>query len=59
MQKLRQESGIRFYDDDFDAWVLDKWGIKLLHEHKEYTSMYTGVELPDEIYTVLLIKYQT
>lgn len=58
LQKLREESGIRFYDDSFDAWMLDAWGIKMLHENKEYTGMYTGAELPDEIYTVLLIKYQ-
>ena len=58
LRALKVESGIPLYDDSFEKWALDVWGIRFLHESTEYPGHLTGVELDDATYTMLLLKFQ-
>ena len=57
LRKLKDESGYPLYDDTFEAWALKEWSIKFLHESTMYPDHLTGLEMPDEIYTALILKY--
>jgi len=59
LRLLKEESGLQLYDDSFEQWVLDVWGIKFLHESSMYPSHLTGIELDDSTLTMLLLKYPT
>lgn len=57
IRMLKEESGLPKYDDEFDAWLLDRWGIRILYEHKEVPLMITGMEIDDHMSLLLQLKY--
>lgn len=58
LRLLKDESGLPLYDDRFEQWVFDEWGIVFLHGNPVYPGHLTGVELDDATYTLLLLKYE-
>ena len=57
LRQLKNESGCALYNEEFEQWALREWKIKFLHENEMYPDHLTGLEMPDEVFTVLALKY--
>ena len=55
---LRNDSGFIFFDDDFYNYVKGEHGIDAMFSEK-YTMVrhLEYIDLPDEVFTMLLLKY--
>ena len=58
LTELRIESGCTLYDDQFEKWVNSNRGITFLHENSEYPAHLTGLEMDDQTFIMLLLKYR-
>ena len=57
IRELRKDSGVQLYNDEYEQWLYDTWGIKVLHEVGEFPAIISGIEFSEEVLTALLIKY--
>jgi hypothetical protein len=57
LRYLKGDSGCALYDDSFEHWAKETWGITFLHGNQLYPDHLTGLEMEDSTYTMLLLKY--
>lgn len=57
LRELKIESDHGYYDFDFEQWCAKEWGIVWLHENASFPSHLTGLEMSDETYTMLILKF--
>ncbi len=56
LMKLRELSPSNKFDEAFDTWVLETYGIRMRYEMPGRPSVITSIELSDEDYVMLLLK---
>ena len=53
-RKLKEDCGS---SAQFETWAKDEWGITLLRESPEYPQHITGLDIPEENITMLLLRF--
>lgn len=56
LMDLKNKSPYPTFTDDFEEWVFDNYGLRILHNSSMFPSHITGVEIEEENYTVLLLS---
>jgi hypothetical protein len=56
LMKLRELSPNNKFDEAFDVWVLDTYGIRMRYDMADRPLVMTGIEISDEDYTMLLLR---
>lgn len=59
MKVLRRLKDDCPYGQDFNVWAKETWGITFLKEDGMFTEHISGIDIPDENLTMLLLKYPT
>jgi hypothetical protein len=55
---LKRNSPNELYNDQFYQWLEETWKIKAIQEIRiESQPILVGLEMPDEVYTMLILKY--
>ena len=54
---LIRESGLKKFDSVFYQWCRDQYNIVDLRERTEHPAVVTGIELDEEVLTMLRLKY--
>jgi hypothetical protein len=54
--QLRVLSPNNKFDEAFDVWALENYGLRMCYDMPDRPRALTGVEITDENYTALLLK---
>jgi hypothetical protein len=57
--KLRELSPNDRFDDAFDKWALENYGLRLRYDLPDRPSIITSIQISEEEYTLLLLKLPT
>lgn len=57
IRALKAESKLPHFDDAFDAWLLEKYQIKILHDDANIPLMITGIEVDDDCALLIKLKF--
>ena len=58
LMQLLADSKCNAFDEKFDLWISNNWGIQLLRESQKTPALITAIELDESAITMVLLKFK-